>query len=368
MGRAGKRTRIERGIAVDGTGFSVRVKVGDDSRERRFPPTVDLPYLRAQRAQLEAEIREEQQHRQSIPARRGTFPADVRAYLKRIKSHLQTGTYKSRRSELTAWTDAIGDTPRHALRRADLERIIRGWGDSILPKTLQNRVRTFRHLYRTLDGPHAKTPADGIKLPAVVRTRPRPIERRALRRVVANLIRHERNGRLRDAKTRARFLVLITTGQRPSQMRRTKPGDVQLEQRIWWVPAGKGGNAVPLYLNDDMLAAWKLFVTAKAWGDFDGSSFVKTLRRCGWPADLRVYAARHAVGMDLSEKGVDLGDIQAFLGHRWIQTTRDFYVPMLLSRIKAASESLNDRVGMDPKWARFVGTVKPSKKHKRKAS
>lgn len=374
MPRKGSRETTERGISRDSTGYSVRVSVGSGphrrSRERRFPLTVDLKYLRAQRAELESELRSElQQHDpDALPIERGTWAADVRLYLGRMERHLQPATFKSRRSELAAWTAAIADTrTRYSLRHADVDRIIGQWKrEKVSAKTLLNRLRTLKHLYVVLEGKRARTPADDIPLPKVPKTKPRDVEPKTIRLVIANLIRQERKGRLRDAKTRARFLVLATTGQRPAQLKRTKAEDVDLQRGIWWVPSAKGGEAVPLPLNQEMLIAWTLFAKADAWGAFDTRGFGRVIRRAGWPDHIRVYNARHSVGIALSERGVDIGDIAPFMSHTRIQTARDFYVPMLFSRLKAASDKLEGRLDLNSRGARYAGLLKFARNKRQK--
>lgn len=374
MPRKGNRRRLEAGISLDETGYSVRASVGSGphrrSRELRFPLTVDLPYLRSQRAQMEADLRKELQQRDpdAMPADRGTWAADVQAYLRRVERHLQSTTFKSRRAELRQWTIALGEgRSRYSLRKSDLERIIGEWrAAGVRAKTILNRVRTFRHVYALLEGKRAKTPADDLVLPKIPKSTPRDVDVKTIRRVIANLIRQERSGRLRDAKTRARFLVLATTGQRPAQLKRTQPADVDLERGIWWVPPAKGGEAVPLPLNSEMLIAWRLFVAAKAWDSFDTRGFGRVIRRAGWPAHIRVYNARHSVGIALSERGVDIGDIAPFMSHSRVQTARDFYVPMLFSRLKAASDKLDGRLELTARGARFAGLLKHARKHRKK--
>jgi integrase len=375
MPRRGTRQRLEHGISRDATGYSVRVVVGSGAarreRERRFPPTLqvpdDLPFLRAQRAQLEADLRGELRDQDpDVDAARGTWAGDVRTYLTTMKPHLNPATYRSRVSELKAWTAEVGSRPRHHLRHADVARTIGRWrAAAVSAKTIRNRVRSFRHVYRMLDGKRARTPADEVELPKIVKRRPRAVDVQTVRTVIARLIKQERAGRLRDGKTRAWFLVRITTGQRPRQIMATTPRDVDLERRVWLVPPAKGGDSVPLYLNDDMLVGWTLFVASAAWGPFDTTSQARVLRRAGWPADIPIYNARHTVGMAFSESGEDLGDIQAWMGHRHIQTTRDFYVPGLFSRLKAMSLRADKRVALSPRWARFVGTLRKSRIHRR---
>lgn len=360
MPRKGRRHTVERGISRDQSGYAVRVSVGSGpgrrASERRFPLTVDLPFLRAQRAQLEAELRETVQQREPGPAR-GTWRGDVRTYLARVRPRLDPETFTSRVSELRAWSAIFDGKPRHHLRATDIERAIGAWRTAgVSPKTILNRVGTLKHVFRVLDGRRARTPADDVALPKPAAVRPRVVDAAVIRTVIARLIKQERRGQLRDAKTRARFLVRVTTGQRPTQIMGTKPGDVDLERRLWRVPPAKGGDAIPLYLNDDMLIAWRLFVAADAWGPFCTGSQARVLHRAGWPEDIRIYNARHSVGIGFSEGGEDLADIQAWMGHRRIQTTRSFYVPVLFSRLKAMSERADKRLGLSSRGARFAGT------------
>lgn len=361
MARRGRRQVIERGVSRDLSGYAVRVSVGAgrqrQTREHRFPLSVDLPFLRAQRAQLEADLRAELQER-SPTAERGAWRRDVETYLARVRTRLDRETYGARVSELRAWTAAFGERARLQLRLVDLERAIGAWREAGLsPKTIANRVATLKHVYRVLDGRRARTPADDLVLPKVRSVRPRNVDAQTIRTVVARLIRQERRGLLRNAKTRARFLVRVTTGQRPTQIMATKPADVDLTRRIWHVPPAKGGEAVPLYLNDDMLAAWQVFVAAKAWGRFDTSAQARVLHHAGWPEHIRIYNARHSVGIAFSEAGEDLADIQAWMGHRRIQTTRQFYVPALFSRLKAMSERMDGRLRLGPRGRKAVGTA-----------
>ena len=87
------------------------------------------------------------------------------------------------------------------------------------------------------------------------------------------------------------------------------------------------------------------FIAANAWGSFDASDYAKALCAAGWPRDVRPYQARHTLALELGERGTDLGDVQGWLGHRHVTTTRRFYAPVLVSRLKQASERLEGRFG-----------------------
>ncbi len=51
------------------------------------------------------------------------------------------------------------------------------------------------------------------------------------------------------------------------------------------------------------------------------------------------------MALELGERGVDIGDIQGVLGHRQVATTRKHYAPVLVSRLKQASETMAGRFG-----------------------
>jgi integrase len=83
-----------------------------------------------------------------------------------------------------------------------------------------------------LDGRKAPTLCDDME-----RLRPnrRPVVRvsgETLRAVVAALELREQRELLRSRDTRARFLVLATTGRRPCEVMRARPEDVNLEARV----------------------------------------------------------------------------------------------------------------------------------------
>ena len=367
------RTKLATGIYRDAHGVSIVTWRHGEQSEHRVPLNVyTLAELKTLRADLVYLSRKESTH-----AARGTFAADVAQHLDAIAGRIAPTTMKSKRSELAAWLPTLGPMRRDKITRAHVERAMASWlepvdrparrvrGRLVKPrpwtspsaKTIKNRVIALRAVFHALDGPKASTPADRLDLPRPMRQRPRGVDVATIRRTLARLIRAERAGHLRDAKTRARFMVLVSTGQRPVQVARTTPADVDIDGRVWYVPNAKHGESVELPLNDDMLASWRLFISADAFGPYDSRSFVRTIRRAGWPADVRPYAARHAVGIALSRSGVDLGDIQPFLGHARIETTRRHYVPGLLDRLRAAGERIDHRLDVSPRVLKFAGRM-----------
>lgn len=298
-----KRTKIAVGIYKDAAGFSICWQESGKQQEARYP--LDTPKYRLtdfRRAQIERVAKQPK-----VDTRHG-LARDVVRYLKLRKGR---PSYKSERSHLRAWVHRYPRKSRWALTREDCQQAVAEWraaGKSA--QTLRHRVKLLLRVYRTLDGPRVETPVDDIEVPTPAVPRPRAIPDDIVCAVATQL--HEReatDGRMRNGKTRARYLVLATTGQRPAQLKRAVAADVDIERRLWFVRPAKGDRGAVVYLNDDMLAAWQLFIRVKAWGAFDSRSFVKTLHRAGWPRHIRPYNLRHSVGVALSELGVELADI-----------------------------------------------------------
>ena len=355
----GKRTRVARGIYRDASGYSVIWREAGRSKEARFP--LDTPIYRL-KDRREQELRRVAALPVSAAGKQQGFARDVVRFLKLRKGR---AGWKAERSHLRAWVHAFPRTSRWALTRAQCQQAVAGWyaaGKS--PKTIKHRVQTLAQLYRTLDGSKVVTPVDDLDLPTVPRPRPVSVSPDLVRAVAQAMEAHEKAGRLRDAKSRARYLVLATTGQRPAQMRRATPDTVDLQRRLWFVTPAKGDRGTIVYLNDDMHAAWSLFAQADAWGHYDGRSFVRVLQNCGWPKGIRPYNLRHTIGLTLSELGVDLGDIQAHMGHSSLETTRTFYVPAVPERLKQASQKLDGRLsGLAVPYA---GSTKPRRTKQKK--
>lgn len=350
MGRRGKRKRIATNIYADQYGLSVTVKVGALQREKRYPTDTPLSVMKAWRDETRVELRK----LAPVRRRRGaatTLREDVESYIPQIR-HLVS--WRERRAELRAWVKLYGDWPRHRITPEHVRAARTQWLDAhVAPKTINNRVFTLQHLYRVLDAtpatPKPPTPCDLLRPLHVHRTPAVAVPPSTIRRVAKTLLQHERQGLLRTSKTRARFMVLASTGRRPSEVKRAEPTDVDLRRRVWTVRDGKGGWSPGIYLNDDMIAAWRLFIQAEAWGTFRTSSYTKRLYHAGWPKDVRPYNLRHTVGIRLSEAGVDLADIQVHMGHKRIETTRKHYVPVLHSRLQDASRLLEGQLGWGKK-------------------
>jgi len=345
MPRRGKRTRIARAIYQDAKGRSGIVNVGDRTKEKRFSLHTPITEIQA----WQASIRKSWKGSGTTTSRRGTLSDAVDKWEPQER-HL--ASWRERRAELRAWVEQFGHKRMTAITEADVRETIGVCtDDKLAPKTIRKRLWTLKHLYRIVLGQDADTPVDHVSPPAKVRTIITPVSPDVILTVYRNLLAMETRrqpikgfGVLRDAKTRARFMVLASTGRRPSEIMRTQPDDVDLGRREWRVRDGKGGWSEGLFLNDDMLVAWTTFAQADAWGDYNTGSMARVLRACGWPARIKPYALRHSVGIALSEQGTDLADVSGWLGHTDVRTTRSAYVPILQSRMQRLSTSLAGRL------------------------
>jgi site-specific recombinase XerD len=320
-----------KGIKRDRYGFRAYVKIGTLQREKRFKPDTPIKKMQDWRDETKVALRK----LPKASSKKDTFRADGKRYLglEEIKRLL---SFKSRRCEIEAWYPHIGDLPRHAITRAHMLDTRSAWlAAGIAPKTVNHRVRALRHLYRLLDGSKAPTPADDLERLKEPEANPQFVPVTTIRRVAAKLT---------DPKARARFMVLTATGMRPAQLRRAVRTDVDLRKRLWKVRSAKGGNPIPMILTRDMVAAWKAFIAAEAWGAFDGSDYARALYAAGWPKHIRPYNAKHTIALTLANSDAEWEDIKDFFGHTDVKTTR-IYTGMVLGRLKGTAAKLEGRLG-----------------------
>lgn len=333
----GRRVRLARGIYRDKFGIAGVVTVNGWRKECRFPRDEPLANVRQWQGDEMTRLRSSGVK----TTRRGRFAADVDVYLERVR-HL--AGWISLRSELRQWVKLFEDWRRDQITTEDVEDARKTWlAAGVAPKTVNNRVMALNRLWHKLDGRRAVSPGDDLLPLHIHRTPIVVVPNSVVTTVYEKLLEWERTGRLRNAKTRARFMVLASTGRRPSEIARAEPADVDLPRRVWIPRDGKGGHSPGVYLNDDMLAAWTVFTAAQAWGSFREGTFVRTMRRAGWPPGVRLYSLRHTVGIEMSEAGVPLDDVGPHLGHKRMETTRRHYVPVLNSRMQIASEAIDRR-------------------------
>jgi integrase len=303
--------------------FKVQWRDGGQMRYQSFPLNTDLAVLRTFR---------DTQRRNSSPAAAGasgTFAQDAEAWLKTRKGR---SCYASDRSHVKPWLVLFATRSRYAIEDGAIAAVVATWQrDGVKPREIRHRLQVLRSIFH-LANPRGPTPADYVTPGKIEQEDPELVSATTITAVAANLLEQERGGRLRDGKTRARFLVEATCGQRPVQIMRAQPGDVQLppvpgtaDAGLWLVRRAKGGKPGRLVLNPDMVAAWRMFIAADAWGKYDRRSYGRALRTSGFPAHVPPYRLRHSTLQEATDAGVDFGQVQAVAGHTSPETTRRFY-------------------------------------------
>ena len=181
-------------------------------------------------------------------AAEGRLDADVAHYLTHQKVQLVASSYASLVCELNAWLAPFGHLTRDAITREMVLEQRRRWlteprggptarkgtrdAQPHAPKTCNHRLRALAGLYHFLDGSKAPTPCDDIPKLREPEADPKFVSVATVKPVFAHLT---------DPKTRARFMVLASTGQRPAQLIRATPDDVDLTRGVWLVRPAKGG-------------------------------------------------------------------------------------------------------------------------------
>jgi len=322
--------RRRTGIYKDRHGYRAVVNLKAGRAEKRYPFDADLAVIRTWRQEQAVELAKRK------PAT-GTLAGDVAEYL----SQCRLTSKDSQASNLKAWCALYGSVRRDRITVAMIEAAITGWsrpqgeergGNGIKSAwTIRHRLQALRSLFGWLGQPF---PAVSLER----KPRGRPVF------VSADLILAVA-GRVDDVHTRARLLVLATTGVRPSELMRAQPADVDLERGLWAVRPSKGGKGRVLHLNPDMRAAWHAFISSNAWGAYDTTRYARRLRAAGWPKGIRPYAVRGTWAMDLSRRGVSLRVLQELLGHADITTTAVYYVAPDDSELASATRRSAGRFG-----------------------
>jgi integrase len=310
------------------------VKVGTEQRQKTFAAGTDPKTIEAWKEEVRRALRVK--HNLTTP---DTLRTDIITYLALMKAKLSKETYASRECHLQAWLPAFGDQSRHTLTLEMIHAVRDAWTtgpDPYSGKTCNHRTFALKHLYRQLGvGRLQVTPLDKLdKLPEAD-PNPQFVDVRTIKRVASRIV---------NPKTRGRFMVLASTGQRPAQLKRAERDDVDLRLGLWKVRPAKRGNPIPVVLTTDMKAAFRVFAAADAWGPFDSSDYAKQLYKAGWPKHIRPYNTKHTIGLTLADSNLQWEDIKDWFGHKDVKTTR-IYTGHVVSRLRRTSEKLAGRIG-----------------------
>ncbi len=166
-----------------------------------------------------------------------------------------------------------------------------------------------------------------IRTPKIQRKLPVVLSRDEIRRIL-EATRHEKSALL--------IKMLYASGLRVSEALHLRVEDLELEQRIGWVRAGKGNKDRLIILANTVVEDLQGFLRAK--GIASGPIFLGragapmtarnaqkiialAAKRAGITKKVTPHKLRHSFATHLREAGSDLRLIQELLGHSSIQTT-----------------------------------------------
>jgi integrase len=313
--------RLGRGIYKTTYGYRVIIRIGKSLHRKRFPPTYTVEKLREWR---DDHIR----LRRPKKSQRGTFAADVAAYLKAVEG---MPSYQDRVREIRAWlVDRDESFARWRLTPAMIRTQLSAWkAQGLAASTINHRRTALSHLYSVLDGKGSYNPVKEVpRYPE-----PPPVKRGVPMAVVVKVLKQMK----RAPKTQTRLEILAWTGLRPSELMRLTPELVDLRRGVAIIPTAKKGPAREIPFRR-AARAWKRLVKLKALGTFSPQSARKQLLAACKSAKvppLRVYDLRHSFLSALRRSGADLSDVQAIAGHTDIKLTRR-YAPTITDKLRRA--------------------------------
>lgn len=161
----------------------------------------------------------------------------------------------------------------------------------------------------------------------------------------------------RNIRERAMLEVFRSTGARVGEIAAITLEQVDIENGDIWIRGEKGGKYRTLYLDDDARHYYKAYMDSRKddspymftqshrpYGKMTTGSYRTIFKGIGKRAglDCRVYPhkSRKTLGMNLKNRGVDIGIIQEVLGHANPAVTSQYYAQSTPKTLKSVRERL----------------------------
>jgi integrase len=276
----------------------------------------------------------------------GTLGEAVHAYL---GAKAAMPTYRERVRHLELWVVALGGEKRlrETVTPLEIAAVLQGWLlTGLAPQTVRLRRTALANLWTVLDGRGAPNPVKSVPVPRTPPPGPRAIPVALVQQLLAAM---------GDTQSRARLMVLATTGLPHSQIAQITAEDVDaaIATKVLAVgPRRKGrgapGRAIPV--TPEVSIALEALRATGALGRFSSSSlrkaFLRACKKAGLPSDLRPYDLRHTVGTELYRATQDLRTVGRLLGHTDLRTTERYARAALL---EADTEAMGNLPKVLPK-------------------
>lgn len=314
------------GIKRDRYGFRAYIKVGDQQREKRFPPNTPTKAMQDWRGDTAAELRKLREP--GAPA--GSLQDAITRYLGLVAS---MPTIEQRRQHLKLWTDALGaHVQRRAITSEQIRTVLQTWRQTYGPATCNKRRSALMHLWSVLDGRGASNPVRNVPKFKVSDPVPRG---RDPHDIDAALKRRQ------SSRMRACCRVMLWTGMRPAELQRAQPDD--LGEHAIVVRTAKGGRVRVVPLTPQAIAAWKEFDVLECWGHVPTAAPMNRWLKHVTQKDIRVYDLRHSYGTALARQGTRLDVIGSLMGHSTLELTRVYTLAAVSPDALTATQRLGRR-------------------------
>lgn len=319
------RRPFPKGIRRKGQNWQAYVRVQKQLYTKVFPEGTPFATMLDWRAR----------HKARVPSK-NTLAADAQTYLATVR-HLPD--VKNRVLYLQRWIDALGqDRRRHTITSAELDGILSKWLLTLSPTTVRHHRSALLALWKTLDGPDAPNPVKQTTRPADRPPQMRAVPLATVWRVL---------GYLRPSQTRARLLVILTTGLPHAQIMRLTPDDWDKVGKRLHVSARRKGKGVAgriLPLSSAATTAMKEFTKWNCWGKFSQSAMHSAVQRACDALEVprfRPYDIRHLFAYQVYKLTGDLSTVARLLGHADLKTTKRYAA----SAFEDVDRAVVDRVG-----------------------
>ena len=187
-------------------------------------------------------------------------------------------------------------------------------------------ARRTRRAVKAEDGSQSPRRADAPLLCSTARDQRPPMASRCMCRgcglcdvpvalvtaVDAALAAQQKAGWPETLRPRARFRVMVSTGLRPSQLKRLTPCALDLKRDPLVAPRAASPSA--MYLDDEILFVDVVQPAAASVGPDQHAELRTPLRTAGWRLDIRPHYVRHAHRPRPERAGRTFRDIAVWLG------------------------------------------------------
>lgn len=172
----------------------------------------------------------------------------------------------------------------------------------------------------------------------------------------------EQAARIRDAcktlRERAIVEVFRSTGARVGEVAEITLDQINMDTGDIWIQGEKGGRYRTIYLDDDARYYYRLYVESRVddspymfphsrppYGKMSTCAFRAVFRviakRAGLTCRVYPHKMRKTLGMNLKNRGVDIGTIQEIMGHSTPAVTSMYYAQSTPRTLRSVRERVN---------------------------